>query len=270
MHRGAIQTYWRAFGRSYTYNLRRNYYLWFGFLWGLPIPVVTLTLDLHLGPAGRSLLEVVRQHPVHLLFFAHPLLFALVFGAMGAVRHKLEEENDRLIHSLTELATTDPLTGLHNRRHVTGELEKALQRSRRTNHPFSVVLFDLDGFKQINDTQGHAAGDVVLKHASAALQGICREGDCLGRYGGDEFLLVAFGEPMEEASLPSRADQAVQKQAGLGVSVGIAHFPEDGVAGETLIAAADLRLAETKKRRYEQKGTSRLGPGPRKSALNAE
>jgi len=252
-----IHSYGRAFRRGFTYDLRRNYYLWFGFLWGLPIPLVCLALDCSLGQPGRTPLNAVLEHPIHLVFLAHPLLFALVFGAMGTVRHKLEEENARLIGSLTDLATTDLLTGLHNRRYVLGELDKALQRSRRTGHGFSVVLFDLDGFKQINDTQGHTAGDLVLKRAALALQGVCREGDVLGRYGGDEFLLIAFGDAPEEDTLPARADQAVLQTAGLGVSAGISHFPQDGETEEALIGRADRHLADSKEKRYAEKGTTR-------------
>jgi diguanylate cyclase (GGDEF)-like protein len=261
----AIRSYVRAFGLGFTYNLRKNHYLWFGFLWGIPIPIVSLALDCNLGPAGRTPFAAILEHPVHFLFLAHPVLFALTFGAMGTVRHKLEEENARLIQSLTDLATTDLLTGLHNRRYVLGELDKALQRSRRTGHRFSVVLFDLDGFKQINDTQGHTAGDAVLKQAATALQGICREGDVLGRYGGDEFLLVAFGEPPDQDTLPARADQAVNRNAGLGTSAGIAHFPEDGDTEDALISCADRHLAANKTKRYAEKGTTRRGFRPEKS-----
>jgi diguanylate cyclase (GGDEF)-like protein len=265
-----IETYVRAFGRGFTYNLRENHYLWFGFIWGIPIPVVTLALDLSLGPSGRTVWHAVAEHPAQLFFLAHPILFGLIFGAMGAVRHKLEEENARLISSLTDLATTDLLTGLHNRRYVLAELQKAIQRARRSGQPFSVVLFDLDGFKQVNDTHGHSAGDLVLKKAATALQSICREGDVLGRYGGDEFLLVAFGAAPDEATLPHRADQAVNREAGLGTSAGISHYPEDGGDEEALIACADQRLAELKRKRYAERGTSRLGFSPKKSAIPGE
>jgi len=265
-----VATYLKAFGQSFNYNPIKNHYLGFGFLWGIPIPIVCLALDLQLGLPGRMPLQAIGDHPVHLFFLAHPLLFGLIFGAMGTVRHKLEEENARLIQSLTDLATTDLLTGLHNRRYVLNELDKAIQRSRRPGHKFSVVLFDLDGFKGINDTQGHLAGDLVLKKASAALQSVCREGDVLGRYGGDEFLLIAFGDPPREETLPNRADEAVLRGAGLGTSAGIAHYPEDGSNEADLIACADQRLAEAKTRRYAQKGTARRGTEPQKSTPPGE
>jgi diguanylate cyclase (GGDEF)-like protein len=269
--RRTILPYLAAFGQPHTYDVRTNSYLWFGFLWGLPIPVVCMAMDLSLsGDPGRSVLQTIALHPIHLLFLAHPILFALVFGAMGTVRHNLELKNAELIRSLTDLATTDALTGLHNRRYVMGELTKALQRSRRTDQRFAVVLFDLDGFKQINDTQGHAAGDVVLKQVAAAIQGITREGDVLGRYGGDEFLLITYGDLPAAQSLPARADEAVARATGLGVSAGVARYPEDGATEEGLVERADCLLSEGKTRRYAAKGLKRRGSEPRKSAAAGE
>jgi diguanylate cyclase (GGDEF)-like protein len=266
-----IQTYVAAFGRRFTYDVRRNHYLWFGFLWGIPVPIVSIALDCSLCDfPGRTPLDAVVQHPVHLIFLAHPLLFALIFGAMGAVRHSLEEHNARLIQSLTDLATTDALTGLHNRRYVLEELNKALQRARRSDQHFAVVLLDLDGFKQINDTLGHAAGDAVLKKAAEALQGVIREGDVLGRYGGDEFLLITYGDLPSAQSLAARAEEAVRQTAGLGVSAGVARHPEDGATEEALINQADRLLAAVKAKRYAEKGTARRGTGARKSTSPAE
>jgi diguanylate cyclase (GGDEF)-like protein len=268
--RTTIRTYLRAFGQGFTYDVRKNVYLWFGFLWGIPIPIVSLALDCSLDAApGRTVLDAILQHPVHLFFLAHPILFALVFGAMGTVRHRLEEKNAELIRSLTDLATTDALTGLHNRRYVLAELTKAMQRARRIEQRFSVVLFDLDGFKQVNDIQGHAAGDAVLKMAADALQSITREGDVLGRYGGDEFLLITYGDLPQAESLPARADAAVAARTGLGVSTGIARHPQDGTTGDALIERADLQLAEVKKERYAAKGIQRRGT-ERKSAVPGE
>src|SRR5438552_4753424 len=128
-----VKTYLKAFGRPFTYDFRHNVYLWFGFLWGLPVPVFSILLDLSLSGGGaRSPFHAIAEHPIHLFFLAHPALFALIFGAMGTVRHELEIENRRLIDELTDLATTDALTGLHNRRTVMEELRKAIHRSARS------------------------------------------------------------------------------------------------------------------------------------------
>jgi diguanylate cyclase (GGDEF)-like protein len=266
-----VRSYLAAFGRPFTYDVRRNVYLWFGLLWGIPVPIVSIALDLSLcAVPGRSPLTAVLEHPVHLFFLSHPVLFALIFGAMGTVRHALEEDNARLIASLTDLATTDALTGLHNRRYVLQELEKALLRSRRMEQRFAVALFDLDGFKQINDTRGHGAGDVVLKKASEALQSVTREGDVLGRYGGDEFLLITYGDLASSSSLGERADEAVQRSTGLGISGGVARFPEDGGTSSQLLEHADRLLAVEKEQRYAKKGTTRRGTETRKPAPAGE
>src|SRR6516162_7906850 len=96
-----VRSYLSAFGRTFTYDVRRNVYLWFGFLWGIPVPIVSLALDWDLSVApGWTLANAIASHPIHLFFLAHPLLFALVFGAMGTVRHHLQEENEQLIQSL--------------------------------------------------------------------------------------------------------------------------------------------------------------------------
>jgi diguanylate cyclase (GGDEF)-like protein len=253
-----IASYLRAFGRLYTFDLRRNIYLWFGFFWGLPVPVFSILLDLSLAKTGgRTPLQAVLEHPIHLLFLAHPGIFALLFGAMGTVRHELELENRRLIDELTGLATTDALTGLHNRRFAMSELEKAIARAERSGQSFAVVLFDLDKFKQINDERGHGAGDLVLRAAAEALQGVTRQGDVLGRYGGDEFLLVTFGDLPSALTLAERASLAVKERAGLTISAGVARFPHDGASAEALIASADVRLADVKRKRGSRETSRR-------------
>ncbi len=88
------------------------------------------------------------------------------------------------------LASTDPLTGLYNRRHLTGRLRQEFARARRNGRSLSVVLVDLDGFKQVNDLQGHEAGDRVLTTVANRLRGGVREVDMVARFGGDEFVLV--------------------------------------------------------------------------------
>lgn len=248
-----VRTYLRAFAKSFTYDARRNIYLWFGLLWGLPIPLFSIALDLSLaGGSGRGPLQAIASHPIHLFFLAHPFLFGLVFGAMGTVRHDLEIENRRLIDNLTGLATTDPLTGLYNRRYVLDELRRAVLRAQRTDSMFALVLFDLDKFKQVNDQQGHLVGDRVLQGAAEALLSVTRQGDVLGRYGGDEFLLITYGDLASAGSLPDRANESVRQRTGLSVSAGVARFPEEGSSPESLIETADKALAGIKTRRYEK------------------
>ena len=132
------------------------------------------------------------------------------------------------------------------------ELRKAIHRSERSGRPFAVVLFDLDKFKRVNDERGHLEGDAVLRGAARALAGVVREGDAIGRYGGDEFLLVTYGELTEAEALADRASGAVHERTGLTLSAGVARFPEDGATPEELVAAADTLLARTKRKRHEE------------------
>lgn len=242
-----VKAYLGAFRKGFTYSLRKNPYLWFGFAWGCPIPFFSIAFDLTLGESGRRPLDVLAEHPFQFLFLLHPLLFALIFGAMGTLRHELERENACLIEELRRLATTDPLTGIANRRRVLEELDSTLARASRSGQPFAVILLDLDGFKRINDEQGHPAGDLILKKTAAVLQGVTRQGDVLGRYGGDEFLLVVHGALTPEDPLVGRAAEAVQRQTGLGLSTGVGRYPEDGTTAAGLVATADMRLYDVKR-----------------------
>ena len=253
-----IRAYLQALWRPFTYDVRRNLYFWFGVVWGLPIPLFSIGLDLAVGhheDAGPW--EVVWQHPLHVVFLVHPILFGLVFGAMGTVRHQLELENAGLIERLTALANTDSLTGLKNRRAVLDELQQAIRRAERTSPGPAIVLFDLDGVKAVNDRQGHLAGDVVLRKVGSSLRSVVRHGEVLGRYGGDEFLLVANGDLPDAQALIVRAVHAIVTATGLGASAGIARFPQDGNDPEQLIRRADERLQQAKKLHYETRGYAR-------------
>jgi diguanylate cyclase (GGDEF)-like protein len=253
-----VKSYLKALGRGHTYNLRRNLYLWFGLFWGLPIPVFSMVLDLALSGTGvRSPIEIIRDHPIHLFFVAHPFLFALLFGTMGTVRRELELENARLIRRLMDEAITDPLTGLYNRRYMMEELKNGIHRARRLESPLTLIILDLNGFKTINEEHGHPAGDQALQQVAQALRSVARESDALGRYGGDEFLMVVAGDLDSAVGLLGRAEEAVRARAGLTFSAGISHWPEDGDSPEKLIAAADAVLGQAKKKIHETKNFAR-------------
>ncbi|KAF0247087.1 MAG: ggdef domain [Planctomycetota bacterium] len=244
-----IYNFFRALACGHTYNLHTNPEAWFGLLWGLPIPVFSFALDgLLLGWENRTIASILSQHPWQLVFLTHPPLFAIVFGAMGTIRRDLETHNRQLIARLELDALTDPLTGVHNRRFVLEELDKAAARAGRSAETVAVVMFDMDNFKIVNDTQGHLAGDKLLKEVAAAIRDSLRRGDTLGRYGGDEFLLVAPGSREGALSVAERARQTVRERTSHSISAGVALSGEDGKSPAELIAAADRDLAAAKKR----------------------
>jgi diguanylate cyclase (GGDEF)-like protein len=152
----------------------------------------------------------------------------------------------------------DPLTGVLNRAAFEGELRAAIARARRDKRSFAIAYGDLDGFKPINDEHGHQVGDEVLRHVADRLQLGSRAGDVLARIGGDEFVLL-FHPPAGELDVEAAVARAQAHVAApmdveglalqVGISLGVASWPEDGDTPQALIRAADLRMYEAKRRR---------------------
>lgn len=152
----------------------------------------------------------------------------------------------RLFEQVRSMAVSDPLTGLANYRRLISVLEAELDRSRRTQRPFSVVLLDMDGLKIINDHYGHLTGSRALVRIGKVLRNHSRAIDTPARYGGDEFALVLPEAGKEIASLVvSRIRERVAAETevpALSVSAGVAAFPGDGDTPEKLLGAADRAL----------------------------
>ncbi|MBK9000574.1 MAG: diguanylate cyclase [Myxococcales bacterium] len=152
---------------------------------------------------------------------------------------------------LRELASRDALTGLFNRRHVQARLTEEIARSRRTGRSFSLAMLDLDHFKRINDEHGHQTGDDVLKAFADDLTSRVRKTDCVGRWGGEEFLLI-LPETSKSAALAlleALREHVARERGGLPrftVSVGVAELPPDASDATALVALADARLYEAK------------------------
>lgn len=152
---------------------------------------------------------------------------------------------------LEKLAITDELTGSYNRREFSRIYDKAVSWSKKTGDVFSVMLIDIDNFKQINDSLGHNTGDLVIKAVTRICNDSIRDNDLIARWGGDEFIMLIYGEIdtaqiiAERISLSMRADEELKQSVTNGkdvtLSIGIAeHTPED--TEETLTIRADRAL----------------------------
>jgi diguanylate cyclase (GGDEF)-like protein/PAS domain S-box-containing protein len=151
---------------------------------------------------------------------------------------------------LRHLAATDALTGLANYRKLSEALELEIKRSDRTGRAFAVLMFDLDGMKEINDRHGHLAGNRALCRLADVFRFSCRSIDIAARYGGDEFAIVLPETLANDASLVGKRICERLRNDGeeplLSLSMGIAVYPEDGAAIDTLFQAADRALYEMK------------------------
>jgi len=152
---------------------------------------------------------------------------------------------------LEKLSLTDSLTGLYNRRHLMGTLASEVQRSRRLRRAFSVLLADVDRFKQYNDTHGHLAGDAALVKIAEVFRKTTRQVDCVARYGGEEFVVMLLEANMATATLVAERIRARVAEQDLGegsltLSIGVAEYPDGGDTPEELIATADGAMYKAK------------------------
>jgi diguanylate cyclase (GGDEF)-like protein len=152
---------------------------------------------------------------------------------------------------LERLSVTDALTGLYNRRHLMGTLANEVQRSRRLRRTFSVLLADVDHFKQYNDAHGHLGGDAALVKVAEILRKMTRGVDSVARYGGEEFVVMLIEAPIATAAAVAeriRARVAAEEFGGgtMTVSVGAAEYPTHGDTPEELIASADAAMYQAK------------------------
>ncbi|MFT4034114.1 MAG: GGDEF domain-containing protein [Patulibacter sp.] len=171
-----------------------------------------------------------------------PAIWVLA-GCCAVVLQAAEAQGEEL----EQLVRRDPLTGVGNRRMLTETLTAEIARAARTRRPLSIVALDLNDFKALNDTVGHAAGDELLQAVGDALQAIARPGDTVVRQGGDEFCLVLPDTSAEHADRAANAVRAALAKidahgARVTAGIGVASFPKDAVHGGVLLHVADERL----------------------------
>jgi diguanylate cyclase (GGDEF)-like protein len=169
-------------------------------------------------------------------------------------------QNIRRMEQQRELAYTDPLTGVANSRKLVRHLNRLTfhpgEPGRPLGRPFSLVMLDLDRFKEVNDNLGHLAGDELLRRVAETLIEVARPEDVVCRYAGDEFVLLLIGADQDQAErVAGRVRAAIQaippvgERVKVGASVGVAMFPRDAVDGKALLHIADQRMYEDKFRR---------------------
>jgi diguanylate cyclase (GGDEF)-like protein len=178
------------------------------------------------------------------------LVVLAVFAAAVVVRL------DRRLRTARSQALRDPLTGLPNRALLDDRISQALHAARRTGDEFTLIIVDLDGFKEVNDVRGHSAGDAVLRSLSKRFEAIVRAADTVARVGGDEFVILSVGTGDDEqaAALVGRLRHALRRPfrvegttVEIDGSIGWAVYPADGATADELLARADGQMYATKR-----------------------
>lgn len=179
-------------------------------------------------------------------------LLAIVSGQAASAIERASRH-----HHAKMLSLTDGLTRLLNRRALNDRLQQEFDRARRYGSCLSMIMLDIDHFKEVNDRYGHQQGDAVLRVLADQLVECSRRSDILARYGGEEFILVLPETPLANARLLAERLRARVESSGsrpdsrsvsVTISLGVASFPHHGVSDEaTLIAAADRELYRAKR-----------------------
>src|SRR5260221_4898580 len=192
----------------------------------------------------------------------------VVLNAVVGERSSAFEALAQALKTLKEEAIRDPLTNLYNRRFLRDYLSRELMRAARESIRVAVIMIDLDRFKRVNDTAGHAAGDFVLTEIATLLKRHIRGTDIACRYGGEEFMLVLPNATLQSARVRAEAicsairEEGVQLM-GVTASLGVAIFPDHAAEPESLLRAADKALYDAKGRGRNQvrifaRGTAKI------------
>jgi diguanylate cyclase (GGDEF)-like protein len=203
----------------------------------------------------------MRDHPLWGQY-AMQIGCATILGVvLNVVRHRTVERLERAQLTVAAMATTDDLTGLNNRRGLLLAGEPLLELSRRTDRSVSVLYVDVDGLKQVNDAQGHAAGDRLIAATGEVLETVFRSADVVARLGGDEFAVLLSGTGETEVAILQERLRSQLAESGISASVGVAQLdPDQGHQTlEQLIDMADLAMYAVKRDRRGD-GVTELRP----------
>jgi diguanylate cyclase (GGDEF)-like protein len=219
------------------------------------VAILILTVNVMRCAAG-ALRVGGEVTPLQFNPFQSVLVLVLVFLSMAWFFGFLLMAIDRLRNEVADLALLDDLTGVGNRRHLLQRLTEECAGSERSGEPFALLVIDLDGFKAINDTHGHAAGDACLRHFTLMAQTRLRPGDMLARTGGDEFCVVLPASTLREGAMIARrildvcredAAACVGEEIPISLSIGVAQWTrQTGAFPDRLMAAADHALYAAK------------------------
>jgi diguanylate cyclase (GGDEF)-like protein len=200
------------------------------------------------GPASRATTSELKKVTAEL----HEARLAL--DVKKTELHAVLAQTDEVIH-------TDPLTLLPNRRWIIADLQRQVTYTERYGAPLSISMIDLDNFKQVNDTHGHMAGDQVLRFIASAMRDGIRQPDEIGRYGGDEFLVIlpntAFTAAAEQATRLCQQVRSTPVIAGkdvlrISISIGIAQYKPNTDSWQSLLDRADQALYQSKRNGGDQ------------------
>lgn len=221
----------------------------------------------HLAETVASEILIILWYPIFILSttanppvekLAWQVAFEVMIAAVIFVFSMIIRSEDRSIRDLNlklqNLAITDPLTGLYNRRFLQEEVSREIARAKRTGEPVTVAIGDLDDFKRFNDTYGHLKGDEILRTVAEIILKNTRQVDVAARYGGEEFVILLPGVNKEKAcEVAERIRKQLQEttrklfEQELTITFGIASYPEDGRDEIEIFRRADRALYQAKK-----------------------
>ena len=224
---------------------------------GIPIIMLTVRKDLDDKISGlRVGADDYLPKPYNELELNARIYASLRTKGLQDELRKKNKQLEKLLARLERMAITDALTGLYNRHRFHDSLTREFERVKRYSTPFSLAMFDIDHFKQVNDNHGHLAGDRVLKEIAGIMSGSIREVDTVARYGGEEFMVIMPNTDKSDAVILAervrrkiRLHKFYEIDRTVTVSIGISGMPDNLLDSEdSMIRCADFALYEAKRK----------------------